>query len=312
MTNTINEILDQFTGAMANAGIVTDDAITADGHLHRIHVEGQRRGSKNAAYILHSDGFPAGWYMDFKTGTTGIWSLGGGRWQLDEVARRQIDEAKEKRKIETEARQAECAKRARSFWDSAIPCRSHPYLSRKQVQAHGLRFASWAKWAGGPGDWHTVAIPDALLIPLRDEFGNLCNVQGIFPEVHPDLGRDRDFMPGRTQGLFHWIGQPTPTVMVCEGYATGASVHEMTGNRVYVAFSAHNLKPVAQIIRKHKPDAEIIVCADNDRFTPGNPGVKYAKEAAIAVKGKVSIPEFPEGCTGTDWNDLFLLEGANG
>ena len=70
------DILADFSNAMAAAGIVTDDTITADGHLHRIHVEGQRRGSRNAAYILHSDGFPAGWFMDFKTGTTGTW---GGR-----------------------------------------------------------------------------------------------------------------------------------------------------------------------------------------------------------------------------------------
>lgn len=52
----------------------------------------------------------------------------------------------------------------------------------------------------------------------------------------------------------------------------------------------------------------IILCADNDRFTPGNPGVTKAREAALAVGGKILIPPFPEGSTGTDWNDWASLE----
>ena len=65
MSNTINEILDQFTGAMMEAGIVTNETILADGQLHRIHVEGHRRGTKNAAYVLHGDGKAAGWFQNF-------------------------------------------------------------------------------------------------------------------------------------------------------------------------------------------------------------------------------------------------------
>lgn len=69
---------------------------------------------------------------------------------------------------------------------------------------------------------------------------------------------------------------------------------------------------MARIIRKLHPDAKIIIAADNDRFTPGNPGVTHARKAALAVGGLVSIPQFPEGVDGTDWNDwaLWKREGA--
>lgn len=38
----------------------------------------------------------------------------------------------------------------------------------------------------------------------------------------------------------------------------------------------------------------IILCADNDRFTPGNPGVTKAREAAIAVDGYLTVPRFDD------------------
>ena len=94
-----------FAQAMAAAGIVTDDPIIPDGVLHRIHVEGHRRGSKNGAYLLHGDSSPAGWWMDFVTGTSGTWSASG-RFRLDDATRRQIEIAKAQRKAEQMAKAA--------------------------------------------------------------------------------------------------------------------------------------------------------------------------------------------------------------
>ena len=55
----------------------------------------------------------------------------------------------------------------------------------------------------------------------------------------------------------------------------------------------------------------MVLCADDDVQTPGNPGVAKAREAAAAVGGVVAVPEFggdrPE--TATDFNDLLILHG---
>ena len=86
--------------------------------------------------------------------------------------------------------------------------------------------------------------------------------------------------------------------------ATAATIHEATGQPVAVCFDAGNLKPVAEALRAKFPDIKLIICADNDRFADGNPGVTKATAAAQAVGGLVVVPQFPDGTEGSDFNDL--------
>ncbi|WP_254257826.1 toprim domain-containing protein [Methylobacter tundripaludum] len=98
-------------------------------------------------------------------------------------------------------------------------------------------------------------------------------------------------MPGGgLAGLFWWIGAKTEKVLIAEGFATAATLHEESGYRVYVAFTANNLMAVGRIVREKLPDAEIVFCADNDTQTPGNPGLTKATGAAEAVGGSVTVP----------------------
>jgi putative DNA primase/helicase len=56
----------------------------------------------------------------------------------------------------------------------------------------------------------------------------------------------------------------------------------------------------------------LVLCADDDLHTTGNPGMTKAREAASVVGGIVAAPSFgqgwPEGAT--DFNDLHQLRGA--
>ena len=99
--------------------------------------------------------------------------------------------------------------------------------------------------------------------------------------------------------------------MVCEGYATGVSIHEATGHAVAVAFTSGNLEAVALALRAKYPDLKIIVAADDDHLTDRNPGMAKAKAAALAVGGLVAVPLFPEDRhdKATDFNDLHQLGG---
>lgn len=125
---------------------------------------------------------------------------------------------------------------------------------------------------------------------MYDQTGVIRSLQGIFAETHLELERDKDFLPGGgLAGLFWWIGAKTETVLLAEGFATAATLHEETGNRVYVAFTANNLLAVGRIVREKLPDAEIVFASDNDQ-TPGNSGLTKATEAAQAVGGSVAVP----------------------
>ena len=101
-------------------------------------------------------------------------------------------------------------------------------------------------------------------------------------------------------------------LIVCEGYATGASIHECTGHAVAVTFNAGNLEASAVALRAKYPDLKIIVAADDDHLTDGNPGMTKVKAAALAVGGLVAVPSFPagRGDKDTDFNDLHQLAGA--
>ena len=147
----------------------------------------------------------------------------------------------------------------------------------KGVQPYGVRFAG-ARW---------------LLVPVRDGAGKLWNLKRIAPEKPTDGGTDKLFLRnGRKSGLWHLIGnvgddQAGPTVLlVCEGYATGASVHAATGHPVAVAFDAGNMAHVAKALRQLHPAPLIVVAGDDDvqtfARTGTNPGMGRSAQVVEA------------------------------
>lgn len=197
---------------------------------------------------------------------------------------------------EIERLQSSAAMSANKAWTEAHDSGESNYLNAKQVQAHGVRFASNKEG-------------QTLLIPLIGISGKLWNLQRIFSN-----GDKRFYKGGKTAGCFHIIGkvEAQPWLLIAEGYATAASLHEATGYPVVIAFSASNLKHIASMMRERHPDKSILLCADNDQVsalkTGKNAGVVSAAEAASHVGGFVCIPEgLPED--GNDFNDLMRFSG---
>ncbi|GHC96694.1 hypothetical protein GCM10007320_50880 [Pseudorhodoferax aquiterrae] len=192
---------------------------------------------------------------------------------------------------EQRQRQAEAAASAAVRWVSAQPAHDHQYLRAKGIQAHGTRIEG-----------------NALMVPLRDTSGQLHSLQFIAADGA------KLFMPGgRTRGCYHAIGKPAGKLVIVEGFATGATVHEQTGHAVAVAFNAGNLLPVARALRSKFPCIDLVLAADDDWKTDGNPGLTAATEAAKAVGGLLAVPNFtglPRGDKDTDFNDLHRLAGA--
>ncbi len=305
----------EFRDAMRVAGLNTNADIVTDGRLHRFHVDGDRPGTRNGWYVLYADGLPAGAFGSWREGVTIHWCAKPTRRLSAEEhreLRRKQDAAKAARDASEVARQETAARRAQALWAGAAPCALHPYLNRKGVRSHGLRAATWRKWhQDDAGRWRLIIVSGVLLVPLRDFDGVLWNVQAIFPAPHSLFGRDKDFLPGRKRGLCFPIGtiQPTGRILIAEGYATAATLFESTGAPTLAAFDAGNLEPVAVEARRRYPDADIIVCADNDAGTRGNPGLAKGRAAAIAARARLTYPTFPPGVAGSDFNDLSQVGG---
>lgn len=114
------------------------------------------------------------------------------------------------------------------------------------------------------------------------------NLELVNLQIIDTEGVKRFLSGGKKAGCFYWLGsEATDKIIVCEGFATGASLHKHTGKSVVIAFDAGNLKKVAEAVRVISPTIEIIIAADNDESGIGE---KKAREAALAINGKYIIP----------------------
>ena len=283
--------IEQFRAAIAAAGLVPPAAIVADGKLHRYASDGSR-GDDAGWYVMHDDGIPAGAFGDWRTGASQTWRADIGRElspQEEQAHRRRVEALRREREAEEARRRSEARETAARIWQSVSPAPDdHPYLVGKGIKAHGLRIHD-----------------RALVVPMRDG-GELHSLQFIGAD-----GEKRFLAGGRVSGCYLSIGEPQGVLCLAEGFATAASIHEATGHAVAVAFNAGNLLPVARALRAKFPDHRLIVCADDDANTVGNPGLSHARAAAEAVGGFLAMPDFggdrPDNAS--DFNDLRRAAG---
>jgi putative DNA primase/helicase len=279
-----------FDDAIRAAGLTPPDAIEP-GRFHRFPGVGKRNGNKAGWCKLFDDG-RGGIFGDFSTGAVESWRPEQPRSQTPaerETFRRDIEKTTARAESTRNAEHTEARKRAAAIWDAGTPARiDHPYLVAKGVKPHGIR-----------------QYGDDLVIPIREGAG-LHSLQTIGAD-----GEKRFLFGGRVTGCYFSVGKPTGVLCIAEGYATAASIHEATGYAVAVAFNAGNLLPVAVALRAKLSDVRIVLCADDDYCTDGNPGIAKATGAALAVGGLLALPDFgdsrPEGAT--DFNDLWRHGG---
>ncbi|PWB83996.1 MAG: DNA primase [Methylocystaceae bacterium] len=264
------------------------------GAIHRFSTS--KTGRDDAGwYVFHDGDFPAGSFGDWRLGVKYKWCARETS-ELSNDDRARIAELKEERRKKIEAEAVKAAASARSRWTNAKPCgEDHPYLRKKGVQANGAREAHGC-----------VVIP----VYIGDD---LVSIQTI------DADGDKLFAKGtRVEGGYFTIGDATQArvIVIGEGFATCATIHENSGLPAVVAFNAGNLLPVAKRVREKHPNATIIIAADDDAKTEKargfNPGIRAAKEAAGAVKGLVLAPSFDRAADGegpSDWNDYASLHG---
>jgi putative DNA primase/helicase len=204
---------------------------------------------------------------------------------------RHLEAARQEQQVEQERRWEAAAEEALRIWDESVPIsgQGHPYLKAKGVDAFGLRRTV------EDYEFGRLHVPaGSLVVPLCDENSKLWSLQ-FYPPVYPPRKKadkskwPRFFMSGgRIEGRSHILGVESEHILLCEGYATAASIHEATGERTVVCFSSGNMAAVASALRRKYPAKEIIICADADEA-----GLKTAKEAGDAVGAYAIWPEFP-------------------
>lgn len=285
--------VDQFQSAIAVAGLPPPEVIQGDGELRRYSTNG-KRGDQSGWFVLYVDG-------DMAAGAFGCWRAGIQQtWCSKDVStlthsqrsahQQRMQAIAQQRQADKAQRQQEAGVVADKRWEAAVPAVSdHPYLARKGIQAHGIK-----------------AEGESLLVPLRDVSTAFRSLQSIGPE-----GDKRFLLDGRIKGCYFAIGKPKGLLIVCEGFATGASIHEASGHAVACAMNAGNLLEVAQALHRKYPQLRLMLAADDDWKTDGNPGLTKAREVAQAVGALLALPRFDgqRHDKATDFNDLHQSEG---
>jgi phage/plasmid primase-like uncharacterized protein len=283
--------VEAFRQAMEGAGLTPPGRIVDDGAFHRFTTNGRRK-DQAGWYILRGHDIPSGCFGDWRTGLQHEWcSKDLATLTSSERAAndRRIAEARSKRHAEQAKAREQVKALAQIRWEAASAEGSHNYLQAKGVGAHGVRFEG-----------------DRLLVPMRDELGQIHSLQTINQD-----GEKRYMADGRKHGCFHVFGPSDGPIVICEGYATGASIYEATGLCVAVAFDAGGLEPAARALHRAHPSRQIVVASDDDWKTEANPGATKAAQAAATVGGMVVTPIFGEDRAekDTDFNDLAKAAG---
>jgi putative DNA primase/helicase len=293
--NTTNVMIKTQLNAAIHFGLQVE-FIEQDERLHRVGTQLKPK-SKNGWYIAYNNFLIMG---DWQTGITQTFKLG--THQQTRVDNQRIKKSIERNRREKEALRIQTASYATQMYQHASLVVVHPYLSHKGIEAaDGLKL-----------------VRNQLLVPLYDLLsGKVENLQRIFPN-----GAKRFLKNGRITGLCcpygilnnqsNWPERLTK-VFICEGYATAASIYQMTQQPVLAAMNANNLLPVAKYALKKWPGIEIVIAGDDDYLTEQstgiNPGKVKAYEAANRLGVKVSFPPFtPEHKRAglTDWNDYYI------
>lgn len=311
-----SEIQEQALAFMEESDLAPRDErdryLKLDGQLHRYAVEGDKSGETSGAYVIHSDGFPAGYFQNWRTGVKLNWRFNATNLTPEQQAYLNSDEYKKaeeakrkKREAEEKKRKADASEKARILYESYLDGDfSHAYLIKKDVKRHnGVKLDV---------EGHR------LVIPLRDINGRLVSLQWISED-----GSKRFFYGAPLEGAFFGIALnrfkeddgKNNIILLAEGYATAAKVHQLTGLPVMATMTCGNLEAVATAVKEKFSKARVIVAADNDAKTQQergfNPGITSAK---MLVSKELAIdcvfPEFENYKDGTDWDDYALKYGV--
>ncbi len=297
----------ELTGANPDS----DKLYSGVGRWLRFAAAHDRKGQKSCALKLHDHGdYYVGIVKDHKTGATlkfttrtskPSWITPEERAQM--AQRRREWQCQEQKRSARKHRMLSgmsqciwtaCAKPEQ--WD-----KPHPYVVRKQVQPYNMR-----RWVSHKHDY--------LVLPMVEPLsGQIMSLYLIYAN-----GFKRPLKGSQPKGQCMAIGRhlnTAPIIWIVEGWATGATLHEQTGEPVIVAFTAGNLEPVTKKITHKYPHAKIKLCCDDDRKTERktgtNPGLTYARKAQqacpqISLYKPLFPPDAPQGLS--DVNDLVNYE----
>jgi len=186
---------------------------------------------------------------------------------------------------------------AKELMAQTVPVVEHPYLTKKQIEPHGLRLLP----VGVRGLPQRVqGKGDLLFAPLRDVKGVLWGCELIAGD-----GSKASGFGSRRPGVFFPV-KGGENLWVCEGVATAISLHMETGDSVAACAGASQIAYAVQSLKTAFPGRQVMIMADDD-----SAGLSAAGQVGHLYSVKVCKPDFyglERGESDTDFNDYTRLK----
>lgn len=282
----------QFAEAIRRSGLDVPPEIILDGKLRRFRSTESKKFDRSGWYVGHADGIPCitfGCWREDITQTVKA-DVGGKKWtpaeEMAHIAR--VAAAKKQRDAEIERDRSVAASTVETIWSGGVQASpEHPYLKRKGIEANGARVT---------GDGR-------LMLPLFSPDGELSSLQYI-----DESGGKLYHAGGQTGGMYWMLGTlDQPGVLyIAEGFATAATIHQITNRPCIVAYSAGNLVPVTGSLHEQMPSQELVIVADNDQSGIGQ---RYAEQASAKHGARMILIPTPGDANdfAQAGNDLLML-----
>lgn len=269
------------------------DHLDGDSKWQRARTFSKPKKKNGSLYIF--PGAKAMILHDWQLNITKTWRPQGYSFtHQDKVELNLIREAEKTKRIKN---QQKAIRRCKSIWrQSSSSASNHPYIIKKGIKPYIARVDHF----------------NNLLISGCSIGGELKLLQFISTEGDKRFKSDAP-LKGHAAliGDFH----NASVVLICEGYATGCSLHEATGQPVVVAFNAGNLTVVSKAMAKVHPTTKLVICADNDHQTERKTGVNVGLDKARMVAEQLNVmllwPEFHPDNDGSDFNDIHCQQGLD-
>lgn len=288
---TFHECMNEAIAEMASYGLHVSNIVIGNG-ITRFSTHDKKRKDKSGWYWFdYEDGVLFGAFGCFRDLET-ISFTSKSYQSLDSNQRYEINMRIKVKKEEQErqllADQEIVAAEAQKIFGSNSDAPSHNYITTKEINICP----------------NIKIINNTVYVPLFDYTGKLWNWQRIFNDGSKFYFKPFEDKSGRKQGCFFPIDGKDNIVLICEGYATGATLHQATGQTTICAMDAANVIEVANQLRSNPrfTQSQFIICADNDH---NKKNLQKFKDAGLKV---IEAPSNEK--SGYDFNDYYL-DGGN-
>lgn len=295
--------------AMEAVGLIADGKhpIT-NGKQQRVAVVGKENDT-DGWYVAHVDrDNPGGTCINHQTKQRADWSKSRGIRITSTIKEQLVGIAKarhETERLEQKQTNEKIVARLQSMMRNLFtkPDEQTPYLKAKDL----------------PLDPGLFQNKGSTCIPIMDIKGTIHSMAYVQEDGTKRYAKESD-----KTGHFYPCGglealKDAPTINLCEGYTTAATIHQATGMGTVAVFDSGNLAAVAAVLHEIFPDKPIIIFADDDRHLPlqnpplPNSGRECAEAVAEAMNATVVYPQWDEGTPAdkhhTDFDDIRRSHG---